>query len=257
MSDDPALVNTAPLDGGPPVLTVWSDIGCPWAALALHTVRVTAERLTLPVLVDHRAFPLELFNREPTPKFIVDVELAAIAARRPELGWRRWSAPEWTYPSSMLPALEAVQAAKSPEVGGLRASDELDTALRRAFYTQSRSVGVHAVILELAKECAHLDVDALAAALRRGEGRAEVYEQWDVAQGPQVQGSPHLFAPHGYAVHNPGVRCAWTDAPERGGFPLFEEYTDNWAEELLRQLHAPSSTSSASGAEAPSLHDRS
>ncbi|NEE47376.1 dithiol-disulfide isomerase, partial [Streptomyces sp. SID8455] len=149
----------------------------------------------------------------------------------------RWSAPEWTYPSSMLPALEAVQAAKSPAVGGLRASDELDTALRHAFYTGSRSVGVHAVILELAEACEHVDAEALAKALRAGEGRSEVYGQWDIAQGPHVQGSPHLFAPGGYTVHNPGVTCRWTDAPENGGFPLFEAYEDGWAEELLRRLH--------------------
>ncbi|MFF8433064.1 DsbA family oxidoreductase [Streptomyces bacillaris] len=236
-SDDPKLVNTASNEGDWPVITIWSDIGCPWAALALHTLRAASARLELPVLIDHRAFPLELFNREPTPKFIVDVELAAIAARRPELGWRRWSAPEWTYPSSMLPALEAVQAAKSPAVGGLRASDELDIALRRAFYTESRSVGVHAVILELAEGCEHLDADALAKALRAGEGRSEVYDQWDIAQGPHVQGSPHLFAPGGYTVHNPGVTCRWTDSPENGGFPLFEAYDEGWAEDLLRRVH--------------------
>ncbi|MEW2066474.1 DsbA family protein [Streptomyces sp. NPDC007346] len=236
-SDDPALVNTGPVEGGSPVLTVWSDIGCPWAALALHSVRAASATLDLPVLVDHRAFPLELFNREPTPKYIVDVELAAIAGRVPETGWRRWSAPEWTYPSTMLPALEAVQAAKSAAVGGLRASDELDTALRHAFYTTSRPIAVHAVILELAEECEHVDAGALAEALRAGAGRAEVYSQWDIARGPGVQGSPHLFAPGGYAAHNPGVSCRWTERPEKGGFPMFEAYDDSWARELVRRLH--------------------
>ncbi|MBH0247082.1 dithiol-disulfide isomerase, partial [Streptomyces cavourensis] len=51
-SDDPALVNTEREEGGWPVITIWSDIGCPWAALALHTLRAASARLELPVLID-------------------------------------------------------------------------------------------------------------------------------------------------------------------------------------------------------------
>ncbi|HZG03044.1 MAG TPA: dithiol-disulfide isomerase [Streptomyces sp.] len=230
-----------------PVVTVWSDISCPWATLALHTLHGAAERLGLPVLVDHRAFPLELFDRRSNPKYIVDAEVAVIAGRHPELGWRRWSAPEWTYPVTLLPAMEAVQAAKDPEIGGLRGSDELDAALRRAFYTESRCISVHAVILELAEGCPHVDAGKLAEALARGSGRAEVYEQWHTAQGPEIQGSPHLFAPGGYGVHNPGVTSAWTGDPLDGGFPRLDDYRPEWAEELVRRLHRADGDSSRSG----------
>ncbi|MET8982257.1 DsbA family protein [Streptomyces sp. NPDC004539] len=224
-------------DADTPVLTFWSDIGCPWATLALHTLHEATRRLSAPVLIDHRAFPLELINREPTPKTIVDVEVSAIAARCPEVGWRRWSAPEWTYPSTMLPAMEAVQAAKSPQAGGLAAAQQLDAALRHAFYRESLPISVHSVILDVAGTCDRVDAGALAAELARGAGREEVYAQLRVALSPQIQGSPHLFAPDGFAVHNPGARTRWTDAPERGGFPLFEEYSPDWAEELVRRLH--------------------
>ncbi|MFJ5266349.1 DsbA family protein [Streptomyces sp. NPDC088387] len=223
--------------GDLPVVAFWSDIGCPWASLALHTLYEAMERLAAPVLVDHRAFPLELINREPTPKTIVDVEVAAIAARVPGTGWRRWSAPEWTYPSTMLPAIEAVQAAKLPEVGGLAAAGQLDAALRRAFYRESRPVAVHSVILEVAESCDLLDTRALSAALARGLGREQVYAQLRVSLTPRIQGSPHLFTADGYVVHNPGVHSSWTDAPERGGFPLFERYDADWADALVRRLH--------------------
>ncbi|MFI9173113.1 DsbA family protein [Streptomyces lincolnensis] len=219
-----------------PVLTVWSDIGCPWASLALHTLRAEARRTGTDLLVDHRAFPLELFNRQPTPKRIVDAETVVIAAARPELGWRLWSAPESTYPSTMLPALEAVQAAKDPAVGGLRAADELDAALRHAFYADSRCVAVHAEILAVAEGCAHVDVAALAAALARGSGRAEVYAQWRTAQTPGVQGSPHFFAPDGWSAHNPGVRFRWTADPAAGGLPQIQGWEPGWAETLLTRL---------------------
>jgi predicted DsbA family dithiol-disulfide isomerase len=219
-------------------VTVWSDIGCPWATLALHTLhtlRARAAHRDRPIRIDHRAFPLELFNARPTPKLIVDVEVVAIAGHRPELGWRPWTGPESAYPVTTLPALEAVQACKDPAVGGLRASDELDAALRAAFYVDSRCISVHSVILDVARQCPHVDDQQLAAALARGAGRSEVYAQWEVARRPQVQGSPHLFAAGGPAVHNPGADYHWTASPPEG-FPRLDHYRTEWADDLLDVL---------------------
>ncbi|WP_019886444.1 DsbA family oxidoreductase [Streptomyces purpureus] len=219
-----------------PIITFWSDIGCPWATLALHTLHAAADARGQELLIDHRAFPLELFNSQPTPKLIVDAEVVMLGAHRPELGWRLWAGHEWEYPSSILPALEAVQAAKAPEVGGLHGSDQLDTALRRAFYVDHRCISIHSVILDIAEGCAHVDAKALEAALARGAGRREVYEQWHQAQGPEIQGSPHLFAPGGWAVHNPGAHYTYNGSPETGGFPRLDRYDAGWADELLDSL---------------------
>lgn len=223
-------------NGDPATVTVWSDLGCPWATLALHTLRASAAERGQELVIDHRAFPLELFNREPTPKFIVDAEIIVIAGQRPELGWRLWSGSESTYPCAMLPAMEAVQAAKSEQIGGLRGSDELDAALRKAFYVDCQCVSIHSVILDAAEECEHVDAAALAAALARGDGRAQVYQQWEVAKGPRVQGSPHLFGPDGFAVHNPGATYGWTGSPYEGGFPFLRNYDPKWTVELLDLL---------------------
>lgn len=220
------------------IVTVWSDTSCPWAALALATVHTAAHERGSPLLVDHRAFPLELFNRAPTPKFIVDAEIVAIAGHRPELGWRLWTGRDCEFPVTMLPAMEAVQAAKDPAVGGLPASDELDAALRRAFLAEGRCISIHPVILDIAERCEHVDAGALAAALARGDGRRQVYEQWRVAQGPRVQGSCHLFTAAGYAEHNPGVTYHWTARPGEG-FPRLEHYTPGWADHLLDLLTGP------------------
>ncbi|MFB7666078.1 DsbA family protein [Kitasatospora sp. NPDC056138] len=217
-------------------VTVWSDIGCPWASLALHTLRAAAAERGQDLLIDHRAFPLELFNRQPTPKYIVEPEVIVIGARRPELGWRVWSGVESDYPSTTLPALEAVQAAKEPAVGGLRGSDELDAALRHAFYGGSKCISVHSVILDLADKCEHVDAEELAKALESGAGRAEVYAQWHVAQGPDIQGSPHLFTSDGYQSHNPGATFVWTGDPNQGGLPRLDDYDPSWAQELLDRV---------------------
>ncbi|MCA1671624.1 MAG: dithiol-disulfide isomerase, partial [Actinobacteria bacterium] len=124
-------------------VTVWSDTSCPWATLALYTLRAAARDRGRRLLVDHRAFPLELFNRAPTPKFIVDAEIVAVAGHRPELGWKPWPGPDSAFPVTTLPAMEAVQAAKDPTAGGLPASDELDAALRRAFFVDGRCISIH------------------------------------------------------------------------------------------------------------------
>ncbi|MGH3761839.1 DsbA family oxidoreductase [Actinophytocola sp.] len=228
---------TGPVVGSEPgTVTVWSDIGCPWATLALHTLRAAATERDVDVRIDHRAFPLELFNDAPTPKYILDVEIVAIAGLRPEVGLRPWSASESTYPVTMLPALEAVQAAKDPAIGGLAGSDELDAALRKAFYTDSRCISIPSVILEVAKECSRIEIDALSAALADGTGRREVYRQWETAKGPRIQGSPHLFTVDGYAAHNPGVDYHWTQPPPRGGVPRFDAYDRDWAGGLLDRI---------------------
>jgi predicted DsbA family dithiol-disulfide isomerase len=220
----------------PPPVTVWSDPGCPWATLALHTLRTTARERGQDLLIDHRAFPLELFNHQPTPKFIVEPEIVVISAHRPDLGWRLWAGREYDYPSTMLPVMEAVQAAKDPSIGGLRGSDELDAALRHAFYVESRCVSILPEILDVAAACEHVDEQALGRALERGAGRAEVHEQFREAQGPGVQGSPHLFAPGGYAAHNPGAHVEWTKDPDEGGVPRLDRYDPSWAGVLLDLL---------------------
>jgi predicted DsbA family dithiol-disulfide isomerase len=230
---DADLMNTDPR-----IVTVWSDIGCPWATLALYTLQTRARQHDQLVLIDHRSFPLELFNRMPTPKFIVDAEMVTIAGCCPELGWRSWPGPDCAYPVTTLPAMAAVQAAKDPAIGGLVASAELDSALRAAFYSSGRCISMHSVIMDVAGECAHVDVDQLGAALARGVGTAAVFEQWGIAKRPEIQGSPQLFAAAGFTVHNPGATYHWTAAPLNGGFPRLDHYTPEWADGLLDRLRA-------------------
>lgn len=238
-------INDVIRSADPGVLTVWSDIGCPWASLALHTLHAAAEQRGVALVIDHRAFPLELFNRRGTPKLIIDVEVYAIAGLRKELGWRPWTASDSTYPVAMLPAMAAVQAAKSEHVGGLTASDELDSALRRAFYADCRCISIHTEIIDIAAECPSVDEDALDHALRQGAGWADVYAQWNTAQRPEISGSPHLFVGAGdtAGLHNPGVAYHWTAPPDDGGVVRFERYEPGWADAVLTSMgRAPRST---------------
>ena len=224
---DPRLVNS---DAA--VVTVWSDIGCPWATLALHALKSRARDHDVPVVVDHRAFPLELFNQRPTPKPIIDVEVTAIAGLVPSLGWLPWDGPDATYAVTTLPAMAAVQAAKATSVGGLRASDELDDALRRAFYVDRRCISMHSEVVRAASRCPSVNLPVLMSRLESGGGYAEVFQHWRTAAALPVQGSPHIFVGDRYAEHNPGVTYHWT-APPGQGFPRFDSYDTRWADRVL------------------------
>lgn len=210
-------------------LTVWSDIGCPWATLALHTLHDVARERGRDVRVIHRSFPLELFNARPTPARILDAEIVAIAGLLPRLRWQPWAADPATYPVTMLPAMEAVHAVADRD--GVSAGDQLDTALRAAFYRDSRCISVHPVILDVASECPLVDTAALAAALAEGSGRRAVYDDWALAKRSAVQGSPHVISA-GRALHNPGVTYHWTAPPGRG-LPRLDAYDESWAIALL------------------------
>ncbi len=128
----------------------------------------------------------------------------------PRAGWQAWSAPDHAWPVTMLPPMEAVQAAK---LQSLAASEELDRGLRRAFFGESRCISLRHVILEVADACDALDVATLAAAIDSGEARRALMDDWSVAQGDEVRGAAHLFLADGTNAQNPGITIGW----EAGG----------------------------------------
>ncbi|MCA1845834.1 MAG: DsbA family protein [Actinobacteria bacterium] len=205
------------VDVAPGTIVVFSDVGCPWAHLVVYRLLAARDRLGLgdAVVFDHRAFPLEIINRRPTPRRVVSAEVPVVGGLDPKAGWQVWQGDLAMWPVTTLPALEAVQAAKEQ---GLAASERLDRALRVAFFGQSRCISMRHVILEVAKECG-LDHDALAAALDEGRSRRAVMDQCAAASDDEVAGSPHVFLADGTNVHNPGITVEW--AGDHGvGFPV-------------------------------------
>lgn len=197
----------------PGTVQVWSDIGCPWAHAAVWRLWDARRRLGLEqqVRFDHRVFPLELFNSQATPRNELEPEMPACASLAPQAGWQSWLAPEWTYPATMLPAMEAVQAAKEQ---GLAASEALDRGLRRAFWGESRCVSMRHVILEVASETDGLDIGQLADALDSGRARHLIFSDWEVAKTDAVRGSPHLFVADGTNAQNPGLQVNWNEGDD-------------------------------------------
>ena len=214
-------------------ITLWSDVTCPWATLAVIRLHDTRRRLGLDdtVAFDLKAFPLELINGRTTPRLVVDAEIAAVGALAPSFGWQIWQGELEAYPGTVLLALEAVQAAKAQS---FRASEQLDLGLRRAFFAESRNVGSRHDILDVAKGCDAVDLEALTAALDDGRARRAVIDQWHDAERSDVKGSPHVFLADGTNLHNPGIATHWEGA-KPGGFPVIDADDPSVYEDLLRR----------------------
>ncbi|MFJ2739939.1 DsbA family protein [Streptomyces sp. NPDC087440] len=215
----------------PGTITVFSDIWCSFAHVALYRLHTTRAGLGLAgrVRFDHRAFPLELFNGGPSPRPGTDSEVGGVAHIEPEAGWQLWRSPDWKFPSSSLPALEAVQLAKQQ---GLEASERLDLALRRAFWAESRSIGARATVLAVAEETPGVDADPIAEGLDDGRARSVITEDFACAREHQVRCSPHLYLPDGSDCANPGVTARWHGAYGTG-FPEVTANDPKIYEELL------------------------
>jgi predicted DsbA family dithiol-disulfide isomerase len=213
----------------PGVVTVYGDLMCPFASLAIAGLRAARDRLGRDVRLDIRAFPLELVNHGPHDFGRLEAEKPLLVSIAPSLGWRRWRGEPSSWPVTSLLPLEAVQTAKRPSIGGLAASEELDSALRRALFVDSRCIALLPVILEVAEECAQVDRYALSVALQGGTGRAEVFAQFAQQERGAVRGSPHVFTADGHDWLNPGVEI---DHPD--DYPLLKRHDPAIYEEIVQ-----------------------
>ncbi|SES33111.1 DsbA family oxidoreductase [Actinokineospora terrae] len=209
------------LPKAPSSIVVYSDLNCSFAHLGVYRLHEARRRLGLAgrLWFDHRAFPLELFNHSVNERPGVDSEIAVVGALEPEAGWRLWQGPDWTYPVTTLPALEAVQAAKAQ---GLPESEALDLALRVAFWAGGRTISMRHVILDVARGTGVVDVTALAEALDDGRARRAVMDQFEAAGGGRVNCSPHVFLHDGTDEANPGVSARWVNGDFGVGFPVID-----------------------------------
>ncbi|NUT99074.1 MAG: hypothetical protein HOY78_44435 [Saccharothrix sp.] len=226
--DDPRLPDT------PDTLVVYSDLNCSFAHLAVHRLHETRARLGLQDTVhfDHRVFPLELFNTSVNERPGVDSEIAVVGALDPDAGWRLWQGPDWRYPVTMLPALEAVQAAKAQ---GWTASEQLDRALRRAFWAESRCISLRHEILDIAAGTGVVDVADLAARLDSGTARAAIFAQYEAARDDRVICSPHVFLADRSNYANPGVTARWVNGGFGEGFPVIDTDDPSIYEVILKR----------------------
>ncbi len=186
------------------VLEIASDIHCPWAYLCVLRLGRTRDALGLDVVLRHLSWPLELVNGRGAPRAILDAEVPVVAQLEPD-DFAAWRGPEW--PSTFLPAFELVKAA---EEQGLRPAEDLDLALRRAFFLDHRNLSLRTALFEVAERVPALDHGALRAAYDSGRTRRVVLQEYDEVNRRGIEGSPEVYLPGGERVHNPGLTKQWT-----------------------------------------------
>ncbi|MDQ3218747.1 MAG: DsbA family protein [Actinomycetota bacterium] len=220
------------IEVAPGTVVVFSDLSCPWAHAAIHRFWEQRSRLGLEdeLILDHRVFPLELHNRRGTPKHILEAEIPVAGGLAPEAGWQVWQGPVHEWASTLLLAMEAVQAAKEQS---LKASEALDRALRRAFFADSRNISMHHEIVAVAEATEGVDAALVGASLEDGRRRRALFEDRVVSGSGEVKGSPHFFLANGTDFHNPGVELHW-EGEHGKGFPMIDSDDPQEFERLLK-----------------------
>jgi hypothetical protein len=122
-----------------------------------------------------------------------------------------------------------VQASKTHS---LEASEQLDLALRHAFWARSRPIQMHHELLAIAADTGRIDVDELDRALRAGTARPAVFADATVAATDTVALSPHVFLPDGSDVVNPGITVHWQGDWAKG-FPVIDHDDPAVVDDLL------------------------
>ena len=229
MTPEPETGVPAALIPQPGHIRVFADIGCPWAHLAIYRLHEARARLGYQdeLSFDVRAFPLEIFNQQPTPALILATEIPVTGALAPDAGWSQWRASPYSYPVTTLPAMEAVYAAKEQGIGR---SDRLDRALRVALFKDARCISLEHEVLGVATEVGGLDVAHLQETIRSGRARKMLFDDLDTARSDAVQGSPHVFLPDGRDFHNPGIEMHW----EGKAFPVVDSDDASIYEDLIK-----------------------
>jgi hypothetical protein len=95
------------------------------------------------------------------------------------------------------------------------AAEQLDMALRLAFFRDSRCVSLHHEILDIASACDQVNTDALAGALDAGSARGAMMRDYRERRD-DIQGSSYFFLPDGSDVPNPGIGLRWEGEPGAG-----------------------------------------
>jgi predicted DsbA family dithiol-disulfide isomerase len=217
------------VDVVPGTVAVYTDVVCAWSTVALHRFYTARSRLGLDdaVRVDHRLYLLEDVNRFAIPMRMFTAEIPVVGPLEPDLGITPWRGQPSDWPVTVLLADEAVHAAKAQSP---TAAEQLDMALRLAFFRDSRCISMLHEIVDVAAGCDAVDADALAAALDDGRARGAMLADYR-AHAEEVQGSPHFFLADGSDVHSPGTELHPVDA----GYPVVDADDPGVYEGLVRR----------------------
>ncbi len=180
-----------------------------------------------------RAFPLEVINDRPAPRYIVDQEWPLIAVQEPLSPCRSW--PHEEYLRTTIRAFQAYASAYAQDPEKARV---YDLAIRRGFFYEGIRVDEDAVLCDMAEE-AGLDASKVRADLESGAYEGGVMDDYREAmrlrdEEDMPMTSPTLIFPSGEAVYNPYAsdktiedgKLTEVHAPPAYGEEVYEGYRE-------------------------------
>lgn len=183
-------------------IAMYADLACPYAYVTAYRVRKLRNAYRGTIVIEHKCLPLEYVNKEPTPKPLLERELPLLTREEPDIPYQPWQRPDSEWPVTMWPAFEAVKCA---ERQSLALADELDWAIRVAFFAESRCISLRHVLLELAQQVG-LDEQRFADDFDRGVTKYQVLQEsqegWERLR---VEGSPTFVLPSRKQISNVGL----------------------------------------------------
>ena len=183
-------------------VAMYADLACPYAYVTAYRLRKLRDEYRGIIVIEHKSLALEYVNREPTPKPVLELELPVLVQEEPGIPYQPWGRPESEWPVTMWPAFEAVKCA---ERQSLVLADELDWAIRVAFFAQSRCISLRHVLFELAQQVG-LEMERFGDDFDRGVTKYQVLQEaqegWERLR---VEGSPTLVLPSGKQISNVGL----------------------------------------------------
>jgi predicted DsbA family dithiol-disulfide isomerase len=193
---------------------MYADLACPYAYVSAYRLRKLREEYRGTIVIEHKSLSLEYVNREPTPKPLLESELPLLMREEPDIPYQPWQRPDSAWPVTIWPAFEAVKCA---ERQSLALADELDWALRVAFFAESRCISLRHVLLELAQQVG-LDMERFADDFDRGIAKYQVLQEAQEGWARlHVEGSPTFVLPSGKQISDVGLPEITVDAhhPDR------------------------------------------
>jgi len=178
-------------------IDLYSDVHCPYAYITTYRLRQLRDEYAGKITIVHRSLALEYVNRRGTPNNIINAETPILMLQELDIPYHPWHRPLSEWPVTMWPAFEAIKCA---EQQGPTQADDLDWAIRKAFFAESRCISMRHVLFELAEEVG-LEMTHFTNAFDNGTYKRQVLKEaqmgWETLK---VEGSPTFVLTSGEQV---------------------------------------------------------
>lgn len=196
MTHDPIKRSLSPVR-----IAMYSDVHCPYAYLSAYRLRKLRDEYQGRIIIEHKSLALEYRNNQVTPKGVLDNETPVLMLDEADIPYQPWHQPLTAWPVTMWPAFEAIKCAErqSPEL-----ANDLDWAIRTAFFAESRCISMRYVLFDLAEKTG-VDMQRFAHDFDHGVTKhlvlQEAQEGWEHLRVPN---SPTFVLSSGKQFSNPG-----------------------------------------------------